>query len=60
LRFGSAGAGLYGDDGVEAIVFTSEERFRFQVGDVGVGCGDFFGYVFEERVALGVVFFFLG
>ncbi len=37
LRFGAASAGFYGDDGVEAIVFTGEERFCFEVGDVGVG-----------------------
>ena len=59
LRFGAAGAGLYGDDSVEAVVFTSQEGFRFEVGDVGVGGGDFFGYVFQEAGALGVVFFFL-
>ena len=60
LRFGAAGAWLYGDDGVEAVVFTGKKGFRFEVGDVRVGGGDFFGDVFEEGVALGVVFFFLG
>jgi hypothetical protein len=59
LGFGAAGARLYGDDGVEAIVFTGEQGSGFQLGDVGIGGGDFFGDVFEERIALGVVFFFL-
>ena len=48
LRFGAAGAGLYGDDGVEAIVFAGEQSFRFELGDVGIGGGDFLGDVFEE------------
>ena len=60
LRFGAAGAGLDGDDGVEAVVFAGEQRFRFEVGDVGIGGGDFLGDIFEERVALRVVFLFFG
>jgi hypothetical protein len=59
LRLGATGAWLYGDDGVEAVVFSGEESLRFQVGDVSIGGGDFFGYIFQERIALGVVFFFL-
>ena len=59
LRFGAASAGFDGHDGVETIVFTGEQGFRFQFGDVVVGRGEFLGDVFEERVALGVVFFFL-
>ena len=58
LRFGAAGAGLDGDDGVQAIVFTGEKSFRFELGYIGVGGGDLFGDVFEERVALRVVGFF--
>jgi hypothetical protein len=48
LRFGAAGAGFYGDDGVEAVVFTGQESFRFEVGDVGVGGRNFIGDVFEQ------------
>jgi hypothetical protein len=59
LRFGAAGAGFHGDDGVEAIVFAGEQRFGFEFGEIGVRRGQFFGNLFEERIALGVVFFFL-
>jgi len=34
LRFGAAGAGLDGHDGVEVIAFSGEQRLGFQVGDV--------------------------
>src|SRR5712671_1486269 len=37
LRFGPAGAGLDGHDGVEVIAFAGEQRFGFQVGDVIFG-----------------------
>ena len=59
LRFGAAGAGLDGDDGVQAVGFAREKRFGFEFGDVGIGGGEFLGEVFEKRVALRVVGFFL-
>jgi hypothetical protein len=39
LGFGAAGAGLDGEDGVEAIAFAGEESFCFEVGEEGVGGG---------------------
>ena len=60
LRFGATGAGFDGDDRVEAVVFAGEERFCFEAGNVGISGGDFFGDVFEERGALGVILFFFG
>ncbi len=59
LRFGAAGAGLDGDDGVQAVGFAGEQRFRFELGEIGVGGGEFLGEIFEERVALRVVVLFL-
>ena len=41
LRFHAAGAGLDGHDGVQAVVFTGKQRERLQLGDIGVGRGDF-------------------
>lgn len=60
LRFGAAGAGFHSDDGVEAIVFTGQQGFGFKFGEIGVRRCQFFGDVFEKRITLGVVFFFLG
>ena len=55
LRFGAAGAGLDGDDGVQAVAFAGEKSFGFELGEICVGGGKFLGEVVEERSALRVV-----
>ena len=52
LRFGAAGAGLDGHDGVEAVAFAGEQRFGLELGDVFIGGGEFAIDVVQERVAL--------
>src|SRR5712671_2697182 len=52
LRFGAAGAGLDGHDGVEVIAFAREQRFGFQVGDVIFGAVELAIELFQQVVAL--------
>jgi hypothetical protein len=59
LRFGAAGAGLDGHDGVEVVGFSGEERFGFQFGDVGIGGVEFAVQLFQQVVLLLDVGFLL-
>ena len=59
LRFGAARAGLDGHDRVQAVAFAGEQRFRFKFRDICIGGGEFLCDVFEKRIALRVVRFFL-
>ena len=60
LRFGAARAGLDGHDGVQPVVFAGEQSFGFEFGNVSIGGGQLFRDVFQKRLALRVVGFFLG
>jgi hypothetical protein len=59
LRFGAAGAGLDGHDGVEVIAFAGEQRFGFQVGDVIFGVAELAVELFQQVIALPGIGFFL-
>ena len=60
LRFGAAGAGLDGKNGVETVAFARQERARLEGGNVLIGPGDLLGDVFQNRVALRAVGFLFG
>ena len=59
LRFRAACARLDRHNGAQAIVFAGKERFCFQVRDENVGGGELFRHVFENRLSLLAVGFFL-
>jgi hypothetical protein len=52
LRFGPAGAGLDGHDGVEVISFAGEKRLGFQFGDEAIGGVELAVQLFEQVVLL--------
>jgi hypothetical protein len=59
LRFGAAGAGLDGHDGVEVVVLAGEQGLGFEFTDVGIRASEFLAEILQQFLFLfGVGFAF--